>query len=239
MPQNNIALSINFVTLKGDNMPRQSKIEKHGLEDKVLDLRNKGKSLNDIVKILKTENKITLSNMSVQRWLEKHEYKVDEKAVEVIKEDKRRVVKSINKTYDIIQTQLDVSQRVLDKLNVIDDIETVIEEKTKAAIYLMQNMGRNITPEEFAQNIEKNISKNISDYTKLTKEIRENNKFLSDLKEKIYDFQIVQEFIQIFIDEFAKKNKDITSEVLEELSNNSRLKWLADKFDSRSEEGAK
>ncbi|MEY8415311.1 hypothetical protein AAK964_03350 [Tissierella praeacuta] len=209
-------------------MARSSKIEQHGLEDKILRLRNNDKTLNEIVDIVKEENNVKLSAMAVKRWLDKHEDKVDEKAVEVIREDKRRVAKSINQTYDIIQTQLDVSQRVLNKLDGIESISEVVENVSETAVRLMQNMGAKITPMEFAYNIEKSISRNIKDYTMLTREVRENNKFLSELKEKIYDFQLVQEFINIFIAEFEKHDPAVTGKVLKEISNNPRMRWIAE-----------
>lgn len=209
-------------------MARPSKIEQHGLEDKILKLRNNDKTYNEIVDIVKEENNVKLSAMAVKRWLDKHEDKIDERAVEVIREDKRRITKSINQTYDIIQTQLDVSQRVLNKLDGIESISEVVENVSETAVRLMQNMGVKVTPEEFAYNIEKSISRNIKDYTMLTREVRENNKFLSELKEKIYDFQLVQEFISMFISEFEKYDPSITEKALKEISNNPRMKWLAE-----------
>ena len=62
----------------------------------------------------------------------------------------------------------------------------------------------------------------------LIREVRENNKFLLDLKSKIYDFQIVQEFIILFIQEFKKYDTETTLKVLEEIAANGRLKWLAE-----------
>lgn len=209
-------------------MARPSKIEQHGLENKILKLRNNDKTFNEIVDIVKEEDNVKLSAMAVKRWLDKHEDKIDEKAVEVIREDKRRVAKSINQTYDIIQTQLDVSQRVLNKLDGIESISEVVENVSETAVRLMQNMGVKVTPEEFAYNIEKSISRNIKDYIMLTREVRENNKFLSELKEKIYDFQLVQEFISMFISEFEKYDPAITENALKEISNNPRMKWLAE-----------
>ncbi|WP_353096326.1 hypothetical protein [Tissierella praeacuta] len=209
-------------------MARPSKIEQHGLEDKILKLRNNDKTYNEIVDIVKEENKVKLSAMAIKRWLDKHEDKIDEKAVEVIREDKRRVVKSVNQAYDIIQTQLDVSQRVLNKLDGIESISEVVEEVSQVAVRLMQDMGVKVTPMEFAYNVEKSISRNIKDYTMLTREVRENNKFLSELKEKIYDFQLVQEFINIFITEFEKYDPAVTGKVLKEISNNPRMKWIAE-----------
>lgn len=207
-------------------MARVSKIEKYGLQDKILKLKNNGKSLNDIVKIVKKEDNVKLSPMAVKRWLDKHEEKIEEKAIEVIREDKRRVVKSINQTYDIIQTQLDVSQRVLNKLNDIDSISEIVKKVTETAVYMMQDMGIKITPEEFALNIEKSISRNIKDYTLLTKEVRENNKFLADLKEKIYDFSLLQEFVLLFIEKFKEKDPETTLKVLREIKADKRLRRI-------------
>ncbi|MEW8956689.1 hypothetical protein [Clostridium sp.] len=209
-------------------MARPTKIEKHGLQDKVIKLRNNGKTYNDIVITLKEEDNFKISEMAVKRFLDKHEEKVDDMAVEVIKEDKRRVMKSVNHTYDIIQTQLDVSNRVLNKLDGIESISEIVEEVSQTAVRLMRDMGVRITPEEFAYNIEKGISQNIKDYTMLTREVRENNKFLADLKSKIYDFQLIQEFISIFVDEFDKHDPVTTRKVLMEISNNTRMRWIAE-----------
>lgn len=209
-------------------MARPTKIEKHGLVDKVIDLRNNGKTYNDIVIIVKKEDNITLSDMAVKRFLDKYEDKVDEKAIEVIKEDKRRVMKTVNHTYDIIESQLDISNRVLNKLDDIDSIENILRDVSGVAIQLIKEQGYKVSPGEFAHNIEKSISKNIKDYTMLTREVRENNKFLADLKSKIYDFQIIQEFISLFIEEFEKYDKETTLKVLNEIATNNRLKWLAE-----------
>lgn len=150
------------------------------------------------------------------------------KAIKVIKEDKRRVMKTVNHTYDIIESQLDISNRVLKKLDDIEDISGTVTEVTETAIYLMKQIGVRIDSNEFAFNIEKAVSRNIKDYTMLTREVRENNKFLSELKEKIYDFQLVQEFINIFISEFEKHDPAVTGKVLKEISNNPRMKWIAE-----------
>lgn len=209
-------------------MARPTKIEKHGLQDKVVMLRKKGKSYNEIANIVKKEDDVTLSDMAVKRFMDKYEEQVDEMAIEVIKEDKRRVMKSVNHTYDIIQTQLDVSQRVLDKLDGIESISETVEKVSQTAIKIMMDMGVKISPEEFAYNIEKSISRNIKDYTMLTREVRENNKFLADLQTKIYDFQLIQDFITIFVSEFDKHDPVTTQKVLKEISNNPRMKWIAE-----------
>lgn len=209
-------------------MGRRTKIEKHGLADKVIKLRNNGKTYNDIVITLKEEDDFEISNMAVKRFLDKHEEKVNEMAVEVIREDKRRVMKSVNHSYDIIQSQLDVSQRVLNKLDGIESISETVEKVSQTAIKIMMDMGVKISPEEFAYNIEKAISQNIKDYTMLTREVRENNKFLADLQTKIYDFQLIQEFISIFVSEFDKYDPVTTQKVLREISNNPRMRWIAE-----------
>ncbi|WP_432400968.1 hypothetical protein [Wukongibacter sp. M2B1] len=209
-------------------MARQSKIEKYGLQNRALELRNNGKSYNEIAITLSKENNVKLSSMAAKRYFDNFSQLVDKKTVEVIKEDKRRVVKSINQTYDIIQTQLFISQKVLEKFNDVESIADTVEKVSDTAINIMKEMNIKISPHEFAVNIEKSISRNIKDYVLLTKEVRENNKFLSDLKEKIYDFQVVQEFISIFIDKFQERDPQITQEILKEISANPRMKWLAE-----------
>lgn len=209
-------------------MARLSKIDKAGLGGEVIKLRNKGKTFKEIALILKDNFNLKVSHTSVSNYVNNHEEKVDEKAIEVIKQDERRIMKSVNYAYDIIQTQLDVSNRVLNKLDDIDDMETVVKNTFNNAMDYTKIIGKKISPDEFYEGVAKRISENIRDYTLLTKEIRENNKFLADLKSKIYDFQIVQEFINLFIKEFEKVDPAAAIKVLESIAANERLKWLAE-----------
>jgi len=206
-------------------MARPSKIEKHGLQDKVIKLRNNGKTYNEIASIVKKEDKIKISDMAVKRFLDKHGELVDEKAVEVIKEDKRRVAKSLNYTYNVIQSQLDVSCKVLNKLELIEDTDHLIDKITESATALMKH-GMKVSPPAFAEQIAQQISDNILDFTRLTKEVRENNKFLADLQSKIYDFSLLQEFVILFIDKFKREDPDTTLKVLKEIKADSRMRRI-------------
>lgn len=206
-------------------MARPSKIEKHGLQDKVIELRNNDKTYNEIADIVMKEDKVKLSDMAVKRFLDKHEEKVDEIAVEVIKEDKRRVMKSVNHSYDIIQSQLEMSNQVLEKLNAIQDIDGLINKVTESAMFLMEH-GMEISSFEFAEQIANQISDNILDFTRLTKEVRENNKFLAELQTKIYDFSLLQEFVALFIDKFKREDPELTLKILKEIRENPRMRML-------------
>ncbi|GMG96243.1 hypothetical protein [Tepidimicrobium xylanilyticum] len=206
-------------------MARPTKIEKYGLQEKVITLRNRGKTYNEIANIVKKEDKVTLSDMAVKRFLDKYEEKVDEMAVEVIKEDKRRVMKSVNYSYDIIQSQLEISNQVLEKLNSIQDIGGLIKKVEESAIRLKEN-GVQISSLDFATQVALQISDNILDFTRLTKEVRENNRFLAELQTKIYDFSLLQEFVSLFIEEFKKENPELTLKILKEIKNDSRMRML-------------
>ena len=206
-------------------MARPSKIEQHGLQDKIIELRNNDKTYNEIVDIVIKEDNIKISEMAVKRFLDKHGELVDEKAVEVIKEDKRRVAKSLNYTYDVIQSQLDMSNKVLEKLDGIQDIDGLIDKVTESAKSLMGH-GMNITSFEFAAQIANQISDNILDFTRLTREVRENNKFLADLQSRIYDFSLFQEFVLLFIGKFKRESPELTLKVLKEIRKDPRMKML-------------
>ncbi len=208
-------------------MAKPSKIEALGLQDKVIALRNNGKSYNDIVITLKEEDNVKISNMAVKRYLDNIKEKIDKKSIEVIKQDKRRITKSINQTYDIINAQLDISNQVLKKLNDIQDVDSMINKITDSAEKLMK-LGIEISDREFADQVAFRISDNIKDFTTLTREVRENNKFLADLQSKIYDFSLLEEFTSIFISEFEKYDSSLTQKVLNDIASNPRMKWLAE-----------
>lgn len=206
-------------------MARPSKIEKHGLQDKVIALRNEGESYNAIARIVKQEDNVKISDMAVKRFMDKYEEKVDEKAVEVIKEDKRRVAKSVNYTYDIIQSQLNISCKVLNKLELIEDIDHLIDKVTENTMMLLDK-GMEVDPDGFAAYMSRRISDNIKDFTTLTKEVRENNRFLAELQSKIYDFSLLQEFIILFIDKFKREDPDTTLKVLREIKADNRMRRI-------------
>jgi len=206
-------------------VPKPSKIEKYGLEEKVLALRYNDKnnvmSYNDIAKTISKKSGHKISTMAVKRFIDKHEQSLKEKAPTVIKEDKRRITKSLNQTYDVIQSQLDISNRVLEKLDKYEDIEAVLERVIQSAeCYDSDKMDRWL---RMAVN---SLQNNIYSFTALTKEVRENNKFLADLQSKIYDFSILQEFVYLFIEEFKKKDPQLTLEILRELKTNKRIRRI-------------
>lgn len=209
-------------------MGRRSKIDKAGLGEVVIDLKNKGKTFKEIALILKDKHNLKVSHTAVSNFLKNHESKVDKKAIEVIKQDERRVMKSVNYAYDIIESQLLVSNKVLCKLDGIDDIESLIKSTFEDALDYTEVIGVKLTPDQFYEGMAKRLSNNIRDYTMLTREVRENNKFLSDLKSKIYDFQLVQEFVNIFVQEFEKEDKVAARICLERVAANDRLRWLAE-----------
>lgn len=196
-------------------MPKENKIIEMGLHNQVISMNQQGKSNRQIAK------EIGVSEAAVRRFFKENANLM----IASVKEDKRILKRQVNQTYDVIQSQLDISCRVLNKLEIIQDVDQLIKKITESAIKL-QEAGIQIKPSDFAAQVALQISNNIKDFTTLTREVRENNKFLADLQSKIYDFSLLQEFVLLFIDKFKKEDPSITLKVLKEIKEDKRMRRI-------------
>lgn len=212
-------------------MARKNKIEQHGLEQFVYDLLAKDKDTPhvEIARLCSEKAGTSISNMAVKRFLEK-EPEPDPQMIRVIKEDKRRVVKVFNQHYQIIESQLEVSQRMFNQLAELDDFPDRLEKMHQRLVEVVEKNTDipTVLIYKYYDSIKDELCKHLNELALVNREVRENNKFLMQLQEKIYEYSLVQEFVKIFLDEFKQESPEAHQRVVAKLAANPKLRKIVE-----------
>lgn len=210
-------------------LARKNKIEQYGLEQFVYDLLNKEVPHTEIAKLCTEQAGTSISNMAVKRFLEK-EPEPDPEMIQVIKEDKRRVVKAFNQHYQIIESQLEVSQRMFEQLRQLDEFPDQLEKMHQRLVELIEQKTDIpiMVIHKHYDGIKDSLCKHLSELALINREVRENNKFLMQLQEKVYEYSLVQEFVSIFLDEFRQESPEAHQRVVAKLAANPKLRKIVE-----------
>jgi len=215
-------------------MAKPGKIEKYGLEEFVTDHINRNRDIADVTlaklcneELTRQGIKDTITNMAVKRFRNRE----TEKKVEVIKADRRRIQKAVNQEFDIIQSQISLCNKMFLQLDEIEQFPDRVDRHYKQLLDDLERLGNPLwvidRVKVYLERHKKDFQNYIYELAAVSKEIRENNKFMVDLTAKVHEYNLVQEYIRIFIEEFRKENPDACNNVLAKLAGNPRLRQLA------------
>jgi hypothetical protein len=211
-----------------------TKVEKHGCEHIVDAGIMDGKSLRDIAKECAEHSKAAFSHNNIMKYIElRHDTKQQEKK-EVIVQDRRRVLKLVNQELDIIQLQYDTTETLLNRFKLIDDLPDMFREQMLAAIAGMEK-NEDTSDELIAflrgwvTSVEKELKRKVYELTSLNRELRENSKFLAEIRAKAFSFSLVQEYLALFMQKFKDESTDGAFErTLQWISANPRMQQIVD-----------
>lgn len=213
-------------------MARQSKIEKYGCEEIVKNGIREAKSLREIAEECSTWAEVEISHTAVSRFIESMQKEEQKTKKEVIKQDQRRVVKVVNQEFDIIQTQLKTTQRLLERFEYIDNIPEYFDEKIDELIHTLVEKSEDVKViaylESWQATFEGELKRKVYEITALNRELRENSKFLADLREKAYEFSLIQEYLAVFMDIFEKASPQAYENTIQKIAANPRLQKIVD-----------
>lgn len=210
-------------------MARPNKIEQYDCVEIVRAGLNQGKSTRQLAEECSEKAGVSISHVAVARYIETLEKRDKRQAVAVTMEDRRRVIRNIKQQYDIIQSQLDVSHRMYEQLQTLDDFPSRLDDMHKKLEATIAATGRDINFKvisSYYDSIKSELANYLQELALINREVRENNKFLTQLQEKIYDFGLVQEFIEIFMSEFEREDSAAAARVLQKITANPRMAEL-------------
>jgi hypothetical protein len=82
---------------------------------------------------------------------------------------------------------------------------------------------------DWQSNFENELRRKVYEIATLNKEVRENMKFTVQLREKAFQFELVQEYIGLFMEIFHEESKDGAYErAVTRIAANPRMKQLVD-----------
>ena len=217
-------------------MARQSKIEKYGCEEIVATglKTDPPKSTRQIAEECSKHAGVNISHTAVARYIESTKDQEQRQKKEVIKEDKRRVMKVVNQEFDIIQLQYKTTERMLARFELVDDLPEYFNQQMdelKETLLAAVHEGEGIDYDyldDWKASFNKELKRKVYEITTLNKELRENTKFLVDLREKAFEFSLIQEYLSILMDKFRDVSEEGYEVAIQHLAANPRMQKIVD-----------
>jgi len=217
-------------------LARKSKIEEYSLEDYIdeLLLGDADISHTEIARLCSLKVGTSISNMAVKRYLTSRSESEQKQKKSVIKQDKRRVAKMVNQEFDIIQLQYKTTERLLARFELVDDLPEYFDQRMdelKDALLAAVHEGGEIDYDyldDWKASFNKELKRKVYEITTLNKELRENTKFLVDLREKAFEFSLIQEYLSIFMDKFRDVSEEGYEVAIQHLAANPRMQKIVD-----------
>jgi hypothetical protein len=214
-------------------MAKPSKIEKFGCQEIVWSGVRNEKSVREIAEECSEWAGESISHTAVANFIREKESAEQAAKKEVILADRRRVLKSVHQEIDIIQTNLDATKRLIERFELVDDLPIMFKDS-------MDDLAKRLLDNEaefsyinyiinWQTKFENELRRKVGEIAILNREVRENMKFLAQLREKAFQFELVQEYIRLFMEIFQEESKDGAYErSVVRIAANPRMKQLAD-----------
>jgi hypothetical protein len=213
-------------------MAKLSLIEKHKLQDVIATAMAEGKSLREIARICSKKAKIEISHVAVDRYLKSLSAQREETPVPVGGQpavSKRAVIveQVMERDLDVINLAYRSTSVLVDRFEMIVGAADMFERRTDALVAHVKENG--IDPEYlegWRTAFLDDLKRNVRDITILNREMRENSKFLVDLREKAFTFNLAKEFMDKLMDIFQRASPEAFDRAMSEISANPRLQRI-------------
>lgn len=213
-------------------MAKQSKIEKFECQEIVLaGMRaDPPKSVRKIADECSDWAGEKISHTAVSRYIDSIKEHERQGKRTVVTEDKRRILKTVNQELDIIQLQYKTTERLLKRFEMVDNLPEYFSEQMEELTNRM--VEENGEDPDFLMNwsgkLEVELKRKIYEITALNRELRENSKFLAELREKAFEFSLVQEYLSLFMDIFKGVSPEAYEVAIRQIAANPRMQKLVD-----------
>lgn len=172
-----------------------------------------------------------VSHNAVVRYLEASKYEkpapMGEKKAAVANVSSR-VERIVNYDLDIIDLQFKTTSALLDRFNFVIELPDMFDRR-------MLELGDRLSGQEgtdpdylhrWKVSFLEDLRRNVTNVTSLNRELRENSKFMADLREKAFEFKLWKEFTDLFIDMFRQEAPEACDKVLQNMANNPRMQRI-------------
>lgn len=214
-------------------MGRKSKIDEHELEPYIDELLWEKPDMphTEIARLCSDKAQTEISNMAITRFLAgRHQHEQREKKA-VIVQDRRRLLKTVNQELDIIQLQYDMTSKLAARFDMVDDLPEYFKEQMDELTEKLsahEEFDHASYLESWQAQVEKEMRRKIFELTSLNRELRENSKFLAELREKAFEFSLVQEYLFLFMEEFRKESAEAYEAAVQRIAANPRMQRIVE-----------
>ncbi|WP_046180377.1 hypothetical protein [Domibacillus tundrae] len=217
-------------------MAKQTKIEKFGCQEIVqAGIRSAPpKSIRQIAEECSEWAGEKISHTAVSRYIDMlKEHERQGKRV-VATEDKRRILKQVNQEFDIIQMQYQTTERLFKRFELLDDLPEYFKDRMDELIDKIATVHEDegVVPLEYLEGwqetFEKEMKRKVLEIATLNRELRENSKFLAEMRGKAFEFSLIQEYLSIFMDIFKEASPDAYLVAIQKIAANPRMQKIVE-----------
>jgi hypothetical protein len=195
---------------------------------------NAGKNPQQIAEDCSAAANQKISHMAVVRYLEatggkagairaakeaeKHRLAFDPKrpkrpaSLEVRREQSHKVARILDRDIDLIELQYQTTQTLAGRFDWILDLPDIVEARFQQLADELRDGGVDLdytAMSQWAAGFAEDIRRNVSTLATLNRELRENSKFIAELREKAFEFNLIQEYLFLFLDAFRRAEAEI------------------------------
>lgn len=226
-------------------MAKPLKIEQLGLQSVVAAGLRDGKNPQQIAEDCTREAKAPVSNMAVRRYLEAMETAAlspaqrgaepvstvipTEQKRQAFRKEPDRVARLVERDIDLIDLQFRTTQALADRFDWIADLPDMFERRVIMLRDMLKDDGVEVSAlDRWGIGFTLELRRNIGNMTALNRELRENARFMASLREKAFEFSLIQEYLSVFMDIFRAENPEAYEIAEQKIAANPRLQRIVE-----------
>ncbi|MBP1907648.1 hypothetical protein J2Z32_004328 [Paenibacillus turicensis] len=176
-------------------MAKPSKIESLGCQEIVWSGVRANKTVRAIAEDCSEWANEKISHTAVAKFIKDKGTGEQAKKKDAFLADRRRVVKTVHQEIDIIQTNLDATKRLIERFELVDDLPKLFRDEMDELVNKLMEDGEVFNYVSFIETwqmqFEIELRRKVNEITVLNREVRENMKFLTTLREKAFQFKSI------------------------------------------------
>lgn len=226
-------------------MAKPLKIAALGLEDIVTAGLLDGKNPQQIAEECSRKAKQNISNMAVRRYIEAMEGSAsvmtappikteqakppDKRRERAVKEVPERVHRLVERDIDLIELQYRTTAALADRFEWIANLPDTFDARMRQLHDLVTAEGTDTTTlDHWGLAFTLELRRNIGNMAVLNREIRQNGQFMATLREKAFEFNLIQEYLQIFMEVFREANAEAYEIAEARIASNPRMQRIVE-----------
>lgn len=188
------------------------------------EMRNRGEKGEDV------------SHNAVFRYMESSKFDTPRASVPIEKKKAAvvqvsgRVERIVNYDLDIIELQYKTTAALYERFIFVDGLPDMVDSRLTALVERVLDV-EGADPDYLSRwkiSFVEEMRRNITAITTLNRELRQNSQFMSELREKAFEFKLIQEYLQLFMDVFKKASPEAFEIAEEQIAANPRLQRIVE-----------
>lgn len=200
-------------------MARPNKIESLNLQQFVANCLERGMSVRQIAIECTRKAKEEISPMAISRYIERMDTKREE-----VKKNPEKLQDIVNFDVDVIKLQYRTTSALLERFQMLDSLPEMFRERmTEIESVAKEGAVDKEYLKAWKEAFYLELRRNVQLLATVNRELRENSKFMVEMREKAYDFSLYEEYLFLFMEVFRKASPEAYEIAEQQIASNPRM----------------